>query len=384
MFEGKYNVFLSCSIDEADKDVVDFFKKMVTSFDMVPLVYDYSEIGGLTNKIKEKIEKSDCLIAVITRRDKIEGSNQWSGPAWVQHEITLGNAFNKPVAVFIEDGVVIEGLIEREERRVTFNRDDLIGEVDKISSFLFSLRKHLERIDDSEIVMTPYLFRHYMRSRQEICPKDTVIERTEICIESLVDNLSTAYHKRQLDEMTEGISVKPSEFDFRCLEHPSRTKVVHKLLVNTNRIFSWQINFDPPLNKGERVTYAYKKMFPLYNPCTYEELMQRIEAGTYKYKEPKCEACEWFVAYPTYELRHEFEFPENYEISGCNIDVVVGRTRLRAEDEIKRIREQGMFSAEKIFDKWVLKLHVPKPLTNHTYYTYYIPPGEKDLTKVEI
>ena len=378
MFEGNYNVFLSCSVDEADKDVVDFFKKMVNSFEMVPLVNDYTEIGGLTDKVKEKIEKSDCLIAVITRKDKIEGSNKWSGPAWVQHEITLAHAFNKTVAVFLENGVVVEGLIEREERRVTFSRNDLIGEADKISSFLFSLRKYLEKMDDKEIALTPYLFRHYMRSRQEICSKDTVIERTEICIESLIDNLNTAYHKRQLDEMTEGISVKPSEFDFKCLEHPSRTKVEHKLLVNTSNIFSWQISFDPPLKKGDRVTYAYKKVVPLNNPYNYEELMQRIKAGTYKYQEPKCEACEWFVAYPTYELRHEFEFPENYEISGCNTDVLVGRERLKAVEEQNRIREEGMFSAEKIFDKWVLKLNVSKPLTNHVYYTYYVPPSEKD------
>ena len=379
MFEGKYNVFLSCSIDEADKDVVDFFKKMISSFEMDPLVYDYSEIGGLTDKIKEKIKKSDCVIALITRRDKIEGSNQWSGPAWVQHEITLGHAFNKPVAVFVEDGVVIEGLIEREERRVTFKRNDLLGEIDKISSFLFSLRKHLERMDDSETAVTPYLFRHYMHSRQEICSRDAVIERTEICIESLVDNLKTAYHRIQLEELTEGLSVKPSEFAFKCLEHPPRNKVEHQILVSTEDIFSWQINFDPPLNKGERVTYAYKKVVPLYNPYTYEELMQRIEAGTYEYNEPKCEACEWLVIYPTYELRHEFEFPENYEISEYHPEVVVGKEKLKAEDELKRIREQGMFSAEKIFDKWVLKLHVPKPLTNHIYYTYYLPPSEKQL-----
>jgi len=379
MFEGKYNAFLSCSIDEADKDVTEFFKKMISSFDMDPLVYDYSEIGGLTDKIKEKIKKSDCVIALITRRDKIEGSNQWSGPAWVQHEITLGHAFNKPVAVFVEDGVVIEGLIEREERRVTFKRDDLLGEIDKISSFLFSLRKHLEKSDDSGIAVTPYLFRHYMHSKQEICSKDTVIERTEICIESLVDNLKTAYHRIQLEELTEGLSVKPSDFAFKCLEHPSRIKVEHQILVSTEDIFSWQINFDPPLNKGERVTYAYKKVVPLYNPYTYEELMQRIESGTYEYNEPKCEACEWLVIYPTYELQHEFEFPENYEITECHPEVVVGKEKLKAEDELKRIREEGMFSAEKIFDKWVLKLHVPKPLTNHIYYTFYLPPSEKQL-----
>lgn len=60
--EVKHNAFLSCSIDEKDSAVVDFFRKMIFSLGIKPLVYDYSEIGGLSDKIKEKIENNRYMI----------------------------------------------------------------------------------------------------------------------------------------------------------------------------------------------------------------------------------------------------------------------------------------------------------------------------------
>ena len=44
-------------------------------------------------------------------------------------------------------------------------------------------------------------------------------------------------------------------------------------------------------------------------------MLERIKQGTYEYKEPICEACEWYISYPTAELTFDFDFPEGYEIS---------------------------------------------------------------------
>ncbi len=374
-----YRAFLSCSFDEEDETLVEFFKKMISSFEMTPLVYDYQEIGGVSEKIKGKISECDCLIAIITRKDKFEGSNKWSCPAWVQHEVTLAHAYGKSIALFVEKGVLIEGLIEKEERRVIFERDNLLADINKISSFLYKLRKHLETSHQNGAATTHYLLRHYMRSKEEMQSRDWSVEKTEICIESLIDGLKTAVHKNEVEEQTEGLIIKPEEFSFKVLEKPSRVDVDYEVLVNTDSIYSWQLTFDPPLKKGEQVTYAYKKLAPRYNPYTYEELMKRIEAGTYEYKEPKCEACEWLVAHPTVELQHTFEFPENYEIKDIYPDVVYGREKVRAEKELRRIVDEEMFTAEKVFDKWVLTLSVKKPLLNHKYFVYYVPPSEDEL-----
>lgn len=104
--------------------------------------------------------------------------------------------------------------------------------------------------------------------------------------------------------------------------------------------------------------------------------MERISRGTYKYKEPVCEACEWNIAYPTTEFRFRIDFPERYDISNCHVDVKMGEAGLKAEHELRRIREGNMFIAEKIFDKWSLRLEIPGPLQDYTYYIFYVPPGK--------
>lgn len=374
MAEIHFTAFLSCGFVEEDKEVIEFFEKMIKAFDIEPKIYDYQEIGKLSDNIKENIIKSDCLIAIATRRKKLEDSNYWACSDWIQHELALANAYNKPIAIFVENGVRIEGLIAMEERRETFDRENLSGNIDKITVFLFNLRNHLESTYQLGMLQAPVLLRHYIHAKDEILSKELIVERTEILMESLIDGLEATHHSVDLEETTEGLSIRPKDFDFKCEEKPSRTKVEPIIILSTNYKFSWKILFNPPLKKGEKVKYAFKEVRPNHRPYTYEELVERINQGTYEYNEPICEACEWTITYPTYELQSEFEFPENYEIENYYSHVVIGGARLKAENEIRRIKEGNMFTAEKMFDKWILRLRVSKPLQDHTYYTYYAPP----------
>lgn len=109
--------------------------------------------------------------------------------------------------------------------------------------------------------------------------------------------------------------------------------------------------FTPSLKKGEKVKYAFKDVLPNCHPYTYEEVIERIKKGTYEYEELICEACEWFINYPTSELKFVFEFPENYEIENYYPDVRKGEAQLKAEDELKRIKEGSMFADEKIIEE---------------------------------
>ncbi len=374
MAEIHFKAFLSCSLADEDKEVIEFFEKMVKSFNIEPKIYDYQEVGRIPDQVKENIIKSDCLIAIATRRKRIEGSDYWACPDWIQHELALGNAYNKPIAIFLEQGVKIEGLIAMEGRREKFTRKNLIGNIDKITTFLFNLRKHLESVYQTGTLQAPVLLRHYIHTKEEMLSKEVTVARTEILMESLIDELEATYHYIDLEETTPGLSVKSRKFEFRCKEMPSGTTVEPVIVLNTDYKFFWKVLFSPPLKKGEKVKYAFKEVAPNYRPYTYDEMLERIKQGTYEYKEPICEACEWTVTYPTYELQSEFEFPENYEIQKYYPYVVIGAVKLKAENEIKRIQEGNMFTAEKMFDKWVLKLKVPKPLQDHTYYTYYVPP----------
>ena len=380
MPEILFKAFLSCSFTQEDKEIIDFFKKIIKSFDIEPEIYDYQEIGRIPDKVKENIIRSDCLIAIATRRKKIEGSDDWAYADWIQHEIALANAYNKPIAIFVEEGVKIEGFIGMEERREKFIRDDLIKNIDKITTFLFNLRKYLESTYQPERMQLPVLLRHYYHAKEEMLSKELTVIRCEVLMESLVPELEATHHLLELEDTTPGLSAKSIQFDFICKEMPSGMNVEPVIVQNTDYKFLWEVKFDPPLKKGEKVKYAFKRVRPNYRPYTYEEMLERIKQGTYEYKEPICEACEYYVSYPTAELFYDLEFPEGYEIKKYYPDVKMGEdVRLKAESELKRIKEGNFFTAEKIFDKWTLSLRVPRPLQGHVYYTYYEPPKAAEL-----
>ncbi len=377
MAEILFKAFLSCSLTPEDRDVVEFFKRLIRSFEIEPEIYDYQEIGRLPDKVKEHIIRSDCLIAIATRRKKIEGSDFWACPDWIHHEIALANAYKKPIAIFFEECVKIEGLINMEERRERFSRDNLIQSMEKITRFLFNLRNHLESMYRFEKLHIPVLIRHYVHIKEEIHSKEITVMRGEILMECLVEELEATHHAIEIEDMTPGLSVRPKQFDFICKEMPSGMKVEPVIIQDSDLKHLWKITFNPPLKKGEKVKYAFKQIRPNIRPFTYEEVMERINRGTYEYKEPICEACEWNIAYPTAEFMFEVEFPENYEINNYYFDVKMGQANLKAENEVKRIKEGNMFSAEKIIDKWSMSLKVSKPLQDHTYYIYYVPPKAK-------
>jgi hypothetical protein len=223
MAEINFKAFLSCSFADEDKEVKSFFVEMIKAFDIEPILYDYQEIGKVTDKIKENIIRCDCLIAIATRRTKIEGSNNWTCPDWIQHEVALAEAYGKPIAVFVEDGVKIEGLIGMEERREKFDREKLVGNVNKITRFIFKLRRHLESTYQTGMLDEPVLLRHYIHAKEQMLSKEFTVQRVEILMESLIDGLEATHHSIEVEENTSGLSVKPIDFDFKCLESPLTT-----------------------------------------------------------------------------------------------------------------------------------------------------------------
>jgi hypothetical protein len=98
-------------------------------------------------------------------------------------------------------------------------------------------------------------------------------------MESLVAELEAAHHSIALDESTPGLSVKAVEFDFIAKERPPRMRVEPQMILNTDHKCLWKVRFDPPLKKGEKVKYAFKKTMRNNRPYTYEEALERIKRG---------------------------------------------------------------------------------------------------------
>src|SRR6266446_2217192 len=248
-----FKAFLSCSFVPEDRPLIEFFSRLIRSFDIEPFTYDFQEVGHLSEKVKERIITADCLIAIATRRSKIEGSAVWSCPDWIQHEIALANAYKKPIAILLEEGVKIEGLIALEERRQEFVRDRLLDGIDKVARFLFSLRSYLESMSSFERLHIPVLLRHYLHVKEEIRSPEQRVSRCETLMESLMENLEAVQHKVELEDQTTGLSVKPRQFDFMCKEMPAGTRVEAVIIEKSDRKFLWKATFEPPLKKGQKV-----------------------------------------------------------------------------------------------------------------------------------
>lgn len=92
------------------------------------------------DKIEDFIRKSDMFVAVLTRRNKIEGKNLWTGPQWVQNEIAMAHTLRKPIALFVELNVQIDrSIVPYITDYVLFDRNKLNSIRTKAERFIKAL-----------------------------------------------------------------------------------------------------------------------------------------------------------------------------------------------------------------------------------------------------
>jgi hypothetical protein len=256
-----YRAFLSCSFAPEDAEINSFFQNMIRAFDIQPEIYDYQEIGRLSDKVKERIRNSDCLIAIATRRTKHEGTEEWACSDWIHDELALANAYRIPIAIFVEKGVRIEGLIALEERRQEFSREKLLQNAPSIARFLFGVHSHLESLPET----LPLMLRHFFHVHEEVQSRERTARRGEVLMECLAETLEATHHLLELDDSTPGLSLQPIQFDFKCIDSPPNVRVEPIVVKSSDSQFLWKITFSPALSKGQYVKYAFKVVSNKYS-----------------------------------------------------------------------------------------------------------------------
>ena len=197
MAEMRFKALLSCSLAPEDQPIVDFFKKYIESFGFDVIKYEFQEPVPLPDGVKNQIRKADCLIAIATRRHRIqeseveESGDSWICPEWIDHEVVYAYAVGKPVAILAENGVRVKGSIEREERYQRFSRDEtgLLHGVHLYNRFLLALRDTLEMQLKAGAEEAPLLFYHTVHSRDELLADGNFVTTIEVEVESLVKGL---------------------------------------------------------------------------------------------------------------------------------------------------------------------------------------------------
>jgi hypothetical protein len=144
--------FLSGSFSQEDKTVFEWFRKIAEAVELEVITGEEPSVSPLAETVKSLIRDSDGFIALLTRRDKIEGSAEWRPPTWVEQEIALAYSMNKPMTVFVEKGVKVEGLDPHVAKYERFAREDLSAAAPTAVRYLTELKNRLspppESVDD--------------------------------------------------------------------------------------------------------------------------------------------------------------------------------------------------------------------------------------------
>lgn len=132
------NVFVSFhfsdDFDSPDRLLVNRVEGLLKSHGLA--VTNGAVLGGgpLSDRIKALIEKSDALIAIMSRREKKDDGN-WITHQWVQDEYAHAKSKKIQAIAIIENGVTIEGMYQDSEY-ISYNPEDSLTAFLRLSATL--------------------------------------------------------------------------------------------------------------------------------------------------------------------------------------------------------------------------------------------------------
>jgi hypothetical protein len=114
-------IFLAFSFREEDKALVGYIEQLLASHHVQAITGE--RLGGeqLTPAVQRRIDASDALVALLTRRDALQAGG-WTTHQWVLDELGHARAHQKRAIAIVEDGVNIGGMYQPHER-IGLNRD---------------------------------------------------------------------------------------------------------------------------------------------------------------------------------------------------------------------------------------------------------------------
>ena len=139
-------VFIAHSFDLEDLGVVASFKRALQRRGYSITSGERPEARRVSEKIKERIDRSHIFVAILTRRQLIADGSRWTASPWVIEEkgYSLGQNPQRPMILLVEDGITIPdeiGGLEGDIEYIRFDRFLLDPARRKLGDIL-SARKH--------------------------------------------------------------------------------------------------------------------------------------------------------------------------------------------------------------------------------------------------
>ncbi len=140
------DVFLSFSFRPEDKELVEQLQTLLRSHGIRPITGRVLDGEGVTPAVLERVESSDAVVSLMTRRDPIgdPADNRWRTHPWVRDEINHARGRGMRTIALVEEGVEPEGAYADNER-IHFSRDKPLPAFLALSERLANWKRALGR-----------------------------------------------------------------------------------------------------------------------------------------------------------------------------------------------------------------------------------------------
>jgi DNA-binding CsgD family transcriptional regulator len=245
-----------------------------------------------------------------------------------------------------------------------------LGRIARIVGLYTSRYKSIPHSTEEAVTSWP-LLRLSVRSEIEV-DFDQTRNETELRVECLQDKVALTSHGIIIDDRSPQATVLPHPLEVGS--HSNRVKVTHRLILEDEKRPLFQVLFDPPLTRGQQLSYYYYVNHATYFPMSREELTKRIEAEQYPLEEMLCEKS-YTISSPTRHLYLRLTFPPHFEVEAEQILVEVGRGGPPDQHEKERIHHSGAF-VKKVFGRRTsLILDLNNPVLSRRYRIRWLPSG---------
>lgn len=378
MQSAPVDVFFSCSFREDDREVNDFFLTVCSALDIKCINVDSAYSAVPPEVARRKINDSQALIAIATKRNKLE-SGAFAMPSAVQEEISMAYGKEVPILLFVEESVAIDGMKGNFCTHITFNRENLRNNdiIEKIVRSIHGIK--LEIISPYDLV--------YDHDSPEVIA-DHVKQLIELRADgdSYLWSYTTSKKLQFLNTFKKGIPVsfwatvpakipdgeKPIEIEIQLDSHSRDLSMKVEKQKEGPDCAKSTIKIEPHPEKGDFIeysSYAESKYFnPIFNEDIAEKIIVTVDGEAFQ-------CVDGFIPIQRTKIATlEIRFPRGFGLSKKNIRFFVGSYT----DEVDYIVESEIARAtvemSELGGHLTAKMEIESPLLRHMYGFAWNPP----------
>lgn len=378
-------IFLSCSFAAEDAVINELVRGVCGGVGLgcVNVSAGFTDVPP--EKAREFIAQSAGVIAVVTKRDRLEGGD-FIMPAAVREEISIAFGLGKPILVIGEQGVRFDGFMNNYGTRLPFSRDELMHPA-FIEKLVFSIYTFRHGVASTESSLYQYATEYISESTRNLISLDCV-DSTYWWTTALTKRLrfETALQREIPSSVWPAVPpiITPGAPDAEwtvSVDNSSRPFEIRPFVrdLAPDRM-DLLLHFDPTPQQGDCIEFTRTFRSQYLNPLFAEDLppdrppQVSIDGRTYALDEGLV------LAERTKKLQMLYSFPTAYGLRPADLKVFAASHSFTMDYltpwEGKRVAREIEFFGPKL----IATLRVEEPVPRHMYGLAWNPPNRPDAS----